>query len=335
MGALVSDFSRGKTWLALDLALSVAFGLPWLGAPAVQCPVIFLIAEGNREFPMRIFGWLVEHGIVQDCATAEEIFAAWEGKTVISKYPPSFDDPDFEDGLVATIDRLSAGLVIVDTLGKTLGRDQSENDNDVANEITGRLSRIATRTGCTTLFTHHVGHGNENRARGASAWEQGLDFEYLIKGEGEELDRGEALTLIARKMRDGSFPAPVSFRLKKLTGLSLMCDDGEERIISSAVIEHVQPTAIQLSLNARIFEFVERNPWCASGAVQGGVGGRRARVKAALMALVRRGAIGNQGPGNRHAYYVMPGWRVNDQGEVENFSAEFSVADGDDSEEAA
>ena len=56
VGALVSDFSMGKTWLAIDLGLSVAFGLPWIGAETDQRPVVFVIAEGNHEFPKRVRG---------------------------------------------------------------------------------------------------------------------------------------------------------------------------------------------------------------------------------------------------------------------------------------
>ena len=142
VGALVSNFSLGKTWLAIDLGLSVAFGCSWLGSEISESPVIFLIAEGHRDFPIRILGWLVEHDLLSEDSTVEEFFEVLDGRVVINRYPTRFDDHVFEEGLIATLEQTGARLLIVDTLGKTLGPEQSENDNDVANEITGLLSRI-------------------------------------------------------------------------------------------------------------------------------------------------------------------------------------------------
>ena len=257
-------------------------------------------------------------------------------RVAINRYPTRFDDPHFEEGLIATIEELGAGLVVIDTLGKTLGQDQPENDNDVANGITGMLSRIAARTGCATLFTHHVGHNDQGRARGASAWEQGLDFEYVIEGDREDLDAGEPLTLRARKMRDGAIPPPVGFRLKRLPGLSWTDADGRDEAFRSAAIECAHTTAaVTLSVESRVFVFVEARPDRGKGEVRAGVVGGNPSVDAALTALVERGAIEDRGGGNRHKYRVTSGWMVNDRGQVEDYSSEFSVVDADDGEEAA
>ena len=336
-GALISDFSLGKTWLVIDLGLSVAFGRDWLGSATNQQPVIFLIAEGNRDFPMRLFGWLVEHGLLPESATTKDLFQALEGRVVVNKYPARFDDPDFEEGIRGSIERVGAGLVIIDTLGKTLGGEQSENDNDVANQITGMFSRIAIQADCTTIFTHHVGHRDDGRARGASAWAQGLDFEYVIKGKREELDDGQPLTLTTRKMRDGPMPTPVGFRLKKLRGLSLAGANGAEAtVFGSAAIEFVKAPQPLLGTDARVFHFVEENPGCTKLRVRAGVFGGHNKVDRALEELMQKGAIENQGSGSKHGYHAEVGWRVDDQGAVACSADDFTaLAVPDAGEESA
>ncbi len=328
VGAIVSDFSLGKTWLVIDLGCSVAFGRPWLGSETTQQPVIFLIAEGNRDFPKRIFGWLVEHGYLRESATLAEMEEVLRGRVIISEYPPRFDDPVFETGLINTINQTGAGLVIIDTLGKTLGAEQSENDNDTANAITGLLSRFAAETDCTSLFTHHVGYGDSDRLRGASAWEQGLDFSYVIKGTREALDSGNPMTLKTRKMRDGGHkPLPLGFRLKGLTGLSLTTtDDSEPTLFASAVVELVDVPR-ELSLLARVFQFIESEPGCAAQHIRDRVEGRNGAKQEAVRDLIHRGAIENRRTGNRHRYYAIPGWRAGHGGRVENVADLFDLVD--------
>ena len=323
VGALVSNFSLGKTWLAIDLGLSVAFGCPWLGSETSQSPVIFLIAEGHRDFPIRILGWLVEHDLLSEDSTVEEFFEVLDGRVVINRYPTRFDDPVFEEGLIATLEQTGARLLIVDTLGKTLGPEQSENDNDVANEITGMLSRIAAQTDCTTIFTHHVGHADRNRARGASGWEQGLDFEYVIKGKRRDFANGQPVILKARKMRDGPPPPTESFRLKTLPGLSLAKGvDGEVEIVTSAVVEHVDVQSALPPL-ARVFRYIKNDSGCAAKHIRKQVEGGSSTIDRAVGQLRRLGAIENRGTGNRHRYHTTPGWGVVHGGNVENLAEPF------------
>jgi hypothetical protein len=190
------------------------------------------------------------------------------------------------------------------------------------------LSRLATVTDCTTLITHHVGHGNSDRARGASGWEQGLDFSYVIKGTRSDLDAGRPLGLTAHKMRDGRLPPPVGFRLKSLNGLSLRGPEGGEAMpVTSAVIELAESPSAALPLEARVFQYIKNgSPGSSKSDVRDAVGGRRENVNEVLVGLVLRGAVEDKGTTNRHAYHATPGWRVDDRGEVVNFVDDFATS---------
>jgi AAA domain-containing protein len=51
-----------KSFLALDLGLSIATGLPWQGRTVKKGPVVYVVAEGGRGIKKRIKAWLQEHG---------------------------------------------------------------------------------------------------------------------------------------------------------------------------------------------------------------------------------------------------------------------------------
>ena len=327
VGAIISGFSMGKTWLIIHLGLSVAFGRPWFGFPVKQRPVVYLIAEGNNQFPKRMFGWLVEHGLLPDGASLQEMFELLDGRVIINRYPTRFDDPDFEVGLVATVEDTKAGLVFIDTLGKTLGRDQPENDNDVANNITGMLSHVTARTNCTVVMTHHTGLAGEGRARGASAWEQGMDFAYLIKGSRQDLNDGDPVSLVPRKMRDGTRPRPIAFRLKRLPGLTMASGrDCEPAFIQAAVVEAARTPPAALPLVARTFTYIQTNPGSAKGAVCSGVVGGTEKVRGAILELEAIGAIENRGSDARHEWHAVQGWNVDGRGQVVNLKEVFGEA---------
>lgn len=328
VGALISGYSMGKTWLAVDLALSIAFGRRWLEKPAHTGPVIFLIAEGHRAFPMRIYGWLVEHEYLKDGATVEEMFELLEGRVVINRYPTRFDDPEFEEALTATIEDTGAQLVVVDTLGKTLGPNQPENDNDIANEITGMLSGIAAITRCGVLITHHVGVANSDRARGASGWEQGLDYAYVIKGSRSDFDSGKPVTLRCTKMRDAPKTKPIPYRLKKLPGLEIRGSLHEEPVmVKSGVIERAHGMGSLASLATRVFEYVQRHPGSSQAAICDDVYGGSTAIRSAIQDLRESGAIRNLGSGQRHEWSVVEGVRVDPSGEIVRLNEVFEIGD--------
>jgi hypothetical protein len=184
-------------------------------------------------------GWLRAHGVLPSRISPEQLHRVLDGSFIISERPVQFDHPVVEAGLIQTVKEAGAALLFFDTLGKSLGTEQSENDNDTASAVTGMLSRVAAATGCTCIFTHHTGYGNKERGRGASAWTQGLDFAYVIKGTADDLQNGKAVRLVPIKMRDDQWPPTVRFRLKSVDDIEVVGSNGEPVHLPSAAIEQV------------------------------------------------------------------------------------------------
>jgi hypothetical protein len=316
VGTLIADYSLGKTWLLICLALSVAFGEPFFGCLTRQAPVIYVAAEGQRAIWKRVAGWLVARGKLPQHFTADQLKEVLAGRFMLVDNPPKFDHPDLEPALVDTVKDTGAALVIFDTMGKSLGADQLEDSNDVANEVTGLLSRVTADTGCTALFSHHSGHGDKTRARGASAWTQGVDFAYLIRGTAADFAAGQPVTLVPSKMRDEELPKPRAF---KLAPVSLEIDG---RLVASAAVVPAEAGPSQ-SLKARLFTYIEQYPGCGKGAVRGGVQGDNNAIDDALGDLLK-GAVENRGTNARHAYHAVAGWHITADGQdVEQAGADF------------
>src|SRR5580704_10982572 len=54
--------ASGKSFLALDLAYSVATGIPWLGRKVQHGPAVYIAGEGIGGLPKRIAAWKDAHG---------------------------------------------------------------------------------------------------------------------------------------------------------------------------------------------------------------------------------------------------------------------------------
>lgn len=325
VGALIADYSMGKTWLLVHLAGCVAFGEPLFGRPTLKGPVIFVAAEGQRALWKRIAGWLVHHKKLSPDYTRFQLKQALHSRIIVAEDPPKFDDPDLERGLLNTIEDIAAKLVIFDTMGKSLGGDQAEDSNDVANQVTGLLSRVAEQTGVTAMFSHHSGHSDKSRARGASAWTQGVDFAYIVRGSSSDFAAGKAVILSPHKNRDDVWPDPEPF---KLISVSARVDG---KPFSTAAVEPATNELV-LSPKARLFHFIEQHPGSGKGTVRTGTQGDNNAVDANLRELMEQGAIENRGPSTAHAYHAMPGWRITGTGKDVEYAGDDFLSPTDDAE---
>lgn len=61
VGALIGASGVGKSFLALDFALSVATRIPWHGRNVVKGPVLYIAGEGRYGILRRARGWAIAH----------------------------------------------------------------------------------------------------------------------------------------------------------------------------------------------------------------------------------------------------------------------------------
>lgn len=194
---LVSPSGGGKSFVALDLALSVATGQPWLNRPVASGPIVYVVAEGAPGFRKRVIAWERHRGISVDEHPSHFVT---EAVNLLHK--------DDVDQLVTAIQGLPEKpvLIVVDTLARSMagGEENSAKEMGAAIEAIGRLQ---AEFGCAVLVVHHTGHQNQERERGSSALRAAVDT--LIVGTKSD----DVVTLTCAKQRNAEPFDDITVRL--------------------------------------------------------------------------------------------------------------------------
>ena len=161
--ALYGNPGDGKSFLALDMALSVAAGLPWQGFATRKTYTVYISAEGGRGISKRVGAWLTHHQIQpRDYADVLSRFVV----SAIRIHPESTDlddvlsqtiaHPDYVDALDDVLDPDEARpplFLVVDTLARCF--EGNENQQEDMNNFIVPLDAIREQYSATVLVVHH------------------------------------------------------------------------------------------------------------------------------------------------------------------------------------
>lgn len=211
-GAVVlfaGDSGAAKSTLALDLAVALAQGRPWLGRSVERGRCIYVDAENDRRLVLRRLHALgLRSGDV--------------GLRYWSRPPLSLSEPAHVAELREEVRQHRPDLLVLDTALSLAGIDANDN-TAVAGLFAKVLRRIAEDHGCAVLLTHHevkAASGNNRgttgaarAALGAMSWRGQADLHVAVErarsGHGRRVDeRGHAhdafrIRLRLPKLRDG------------------------------------------------------------------------------------------------------------------------------------
>jgi hypothetical protein len=192
-----------KTWLGLDLALSVATGTPCLGKYAVPEPgpvLVYLAEDALRVVRERIEGMARHRGLDLD-----EV-----GIHVIIAPVLRLDHDRDRTRLWETVRRLRPRLLVLDPLVRLHGIDEN-HAGDVA-ELLGYLRALQRELGLSVLLVHHT---RKNAADGVAAG-QGLRGSGDIHAFGDSnlyLQRADQSLILSGEHRAAPAAAPVHLEL--------------------------------------------------------------------------------------------------------------------------
>lgn len=202
---IYGDPAAGKTFIALDLSLRLAFGMDWHGTPTRPTGVLYIAGEGRHGIGKRVKGWRHEHGL--------------EGADAPFKLlpvPVHLLDPKNREKLKRTIVAVAAeigfkiGLVVIDTVSRAIpGHD--ENKQDVMSLFIDGCTDIHNFMDGATLGVHHSGKDSERGMRGSSVLLGGCDA--TIKVTKTE----ERVALETEKQKDDEEAAPIYMTMKKVS----------------------------------------------------------------------------------------------------------------------
>ncbi len=227
LGMVFGDPGCGKSFLAVDIALSVATGTPFHGRDVKQGPVFFIAGEGHNGLARRFAAWSQDRGV---SLSGVPLFK--------SARAAQFLDEENAKSVSDAVAELAAlhgdpALIIIDTLARNFGAGDENSTSDM-NEFVAAVDELKARfPGCSVLIIHHTGHAEKQRARGAMALKGALDCEFRIEKD------GHSVKLTNTKMKDAEPPEALYFEFQSVQL------DGDA---SSAVLEGADQPARSMKL---------------------------------------------------------------------------------------
>ncbi|MCP1335158.1 AAA family ATPase [Futiania mangrovi] len=220
MAVFWGHHSTGKSFLQLDMAMSIARGAEWRGHRVRQGAVVYIAGEGQHGFRRRIEAYR-RMRMAHD-ETAPPFYLM----------PEPLDLIDAHGQLIADIraQGVTPAVVVLDTLNRTL-RGSENKPEDMAAYIAAS-DAIRDTFGCLVSIVHHCGVDGD-RPRGHTSLSAAADAIFAVK------DHGKVKALTAEKQKDGPIGEAMHFRLDEVD----LGEDDEGDPISSCVVEHVETQA--------------------------------------------------------------------------------------------
>ena len=231
----------GKTFVAIDMVMSMMNGVPWLGMDfkldvnndglAKDC-VLYVLTEGLFDFRQRLDGWRKHKG------------GDYDRLITLPERPYNFADASEWDRLFLNMEEdervremaSRIGMVVIDTQSNAI--TVNENDNNEMARVASTLRRMSAKMRCPILLIHHdpLGQNDEggqrqtNRigGRGAGSFGAAMDVVMALDPPG----RGaEDSTLTWSKIKAAKAPeVPTMFRLVDVElsadTSTAVCEDG-------------------------------------------------------------------------------------------------------------
>ncbi|MEX2227567.1 MAG: AAA family ATPase [Dehalococcoidia bacterium] len=175
MVALVGKPASGKTWLALDLAIAIASGRPWLRKYQVIAGPVLLIDEESPAAILKARLELLIRGAGLEGAALPIEVASKEGLNL--------SNGRCVDDLKEVIARIRPALVVIDAFAEV--HRESENSADEVAKIFNRL-RAAGRSCDPAFVVLHHNRKDGGTFRGSSHIEATLDTMLAVSIGGED-----------------------------------------------------------------------------------------------------------------------------------------------------
>lgn len=228
----------GKTFWALDLALTIALGRQWRESQTVAGPVAWIAAEAAGSLRDRALAYATQYG-----ARLEDAALYVTGET------PNLSNLAEVKALTLATAAVSPVLVIIDTLAAASG-GANENSGEDMNLVLAACRAMHAATGALVLLVHHSGKDLSRGARGWSGIKAAMDTEIEVVEFGDDT-RAARIT----KQRDGESGTAFGFRLQS-NGESCYVEhgnfyeapgDGVAAIVKGEVQQILYDTATRLA----------------------------------------------------------------------------------------
>jgi hypothetical protein len=218
---LFGESGSGKSFVALDLAASIARGVDWRGRRTRPGRVVYLAAEGGGGFRNRLKAYEQHHGVALD----DIPFG------IVHGVPNLLQKTDASDLAKAAVAFGPVDVVVVDTFAQVTAGANENAAEDIGRAL-AHCREIHKKTGATIMLIHHSGKDASKGARGWSGLRAAADAEIEVS----RAPTGRKLRL--SKQKDGEDGIEFGFSLDRVViGVD---EDGDEES-SCVVVEAETP----------------------------------------------------------------------------------------------
>ena len=181
-----------KTFLALDIALSVAAGMGMSDTanwPDIEeaGPVLYCAGEGRSSITKRVKAWENTNfygNRVEDFNLVDPVPLVSEDIGVFIEGAKQLSPKGYK-------------LIVIDTVGRSM-QGMNENSQEHASAFTQKIEHLQKELGAAVLALHHTGKGDTNSARGSSVF--GADADVMLKLERQ--NKSYTVSLAMTKQKD-------------------------------------------------------------------------------------------------------------------------------------
>ncbi len=189
---------QGKTFVAIDMACSVALGRDWQGGKTKRSRVHYLAGEGHNGLGRRFLAWKLHNEVSDAEWNAAELY--------VSPYAINMLDDETMQRLYAEVQKTGTPeLLFIDTYTRmTPGLDQSSQKE--VGEFVRRIDDIVKAWNCTVVILQHTGQDNQHRAMGSIVLKGAVDVEMrVMKTPGGEVELSNTKSKEAPRFPDQFF----------------------------------------------------------------------------------------------------------------------------------
>lgn len=193
-----------KSFLAIDWALHISQGVPWLGRAVKRGPAIYVAAEGGRGIKRRMRAWVDHYHASPQLPGAyflmDPLYVQQEG--VVESFIELLQMAD-----------IVPELMVIDTVSRCFIGEENASE-DMA-KFVDRMTALARGRAMTALVVHHTNAIGE-RERGHSAFRGGA--EAMFKTQVVNLKSGQLshIVVTCTKQKDEEEADPIYLKPEKV-----------------------------------------------------------------------------------------------------------------------
>lgn len=203
-GLIFGDPSSGKSFLAVDMALSVACGTSWMGSMARQGVAVYFAGEGRHGIQRRIAAWKKHYGL------EIPVNYLWVSERRVEFSEKSLARVADELKVIEDKAGLPISIMFVDTLARHMPSAADENSARDMGSFINACDWLRDKFRAVAAVVHHSGKMNKSNSRGSSAIRGAMDWEFQVNNKKDIRD------ITFTKQKESEIPSPMGFYLKQI-----------------------------------------------------------------------------------------------------------------------